>query len=238
VNVPRDDQQQPSQEWTLGLLSADSKGYLSYMTPRRRSLFALLAILIAVPKVYADSDGYYCSAPGYLAVEFRAFSTPGLNGEHVLKILRFDEATGPRWTGEVSFEDFQPHALVCASNGEITAEGVADHGRGLVTYSVKVDDKGTPSIISVKSDPKYGFVPREGLPNLGLRSSPGTAPLVSISKAHQFQLRFINVADRRQNKVILHDKKTVLEERDQNGIVVRSFVVFEGTSIESTPQLD
>jgi hypothetical protein len=33
--------------------------------------------------------------------------------------------------------------------------------------------------------------------------------------------------------MILHDKKTVLEERDQIGNVVRSFVVFEGTSIET-----
>jgi hypothetical protein len=156
-----------------------------------------------------------------------------LSGEHVLKILRFDESTGPRWTGEVFFEDFQPHALVCSSNGDILAEGVADHGRGLVTYSVKVDDTGMPGIISVKSDPKFVFVPRDGPPNLGLWTRPGTAPLVSVSKTHLFQLRFINVSDRRQNKMILHDKKTVLEERDQIGNVVRSFVVFEGTSIET-----
>jgi hypothetical protein len=204
------------------------------MISRRRSyFFVVLATLMIVPNVYADSDGYYCTSSGYVAVEFRSFSTPGLNADHVLRILRFDETAGIRWTGQVSMEDFQPHAMACNVNGDITIEGVADHGRGLVTYSVKMDDKGVPSLASVKSDPNYVFVPRDGPANLGLWQNPGTAHLVSTSTTNKFQLRFRNVADRRQDRTILHDKRTVLEELDPNGVAVRTFVVFEGTSIET-----
>lgn len=82
----------------------------------RRSLLLLLLVAgTSVQTAYADSDGYFCTGPGYLAAEFRAFSTRGLSGVHVLKIFRFDEALGPRLTGELAVEEFQTHTLTCAS---------------------------------------------------------------------------------------------------------------------------
>src|SRR4029450_8332455 len=81
----------------------------------RSLLIAIFPIVLAVHPAYADSDGYYCVGPGYLAVEFRSFSTPSINGPHVLKILHFDEEQGPRWTGEVLVEDFQTHVLTCGA---------------------------------------------------------------------------------------------------------------------------
>src|SRR5262252_326529 len=104
--------------------------------------FATVILLLAAAALplYADSDGYYCAAPGYLAVEFRSFSTPSTNA-HVLKILRFDDELGPRWSGEIVAEDFQTHLLTCGAKG-IVFEGVGESRRGLVTYVVEFDSTG------------------------------------------------------------------------------------------------
>jgi hypothetical protein len=206
------------------------------MSPRKNLTRSLLLVLIvagiAVPTAYADSDGYFCSGPGYLAVEFRAFSTRGLSGEHVLKILRFDDALGPRWIGEVVVEEFQTHTLNCAPDA-ITFEGVGERGRGLVTYLVKLDEKGVPRIVSQSSNPQYVFVAKEGPPNLGNWARQGITPLQSAVGAHRFQLRFTEAPARREGRTIFHDKRTVIEEVEEGGRVVRSLILHEGTSIET-----
>jgi hypothetical protein len=176
-------------------------------------------------------DGYYCVGPGYLAVEFRSFSTPSINGPHVLKILHFDEELGPRWTGEVVAEDFQTHVLICGTT-RIIFEGVSDSRRGLVSYVVELDSSGWPRIMSVSNDPSYVFVPRTGPANLGFWARPGITLLPSANKEHHFQLRMTQ-SSRRQDRVILHDKRTVIEELDASGQVFRSLQLTEGTRIET-----
>ena len=197
----------------------------------RSLLTAMFLIGVAVLPTYADSDGHYCVGPGYLAVEFRAFSTPSINGPHVLKILRFDEELGPRWAGEVVVEDFQTHVLTCGMN-RIVFEGVGDTRRGLVSYVVEFDSTGWPRIMSVSNDPSYVFVPRNGPPNLGLWARPGVTSLPSASKAHHFQLRVTESAHR-QDRAILHDKRTIIEELDASGQILRSVQLTEGTQIET-----
>lgn len=182
---------------------------------------------------FADSDGYYCTAPGYLAAEFRKFSTPEIKNPHVLKIVTFAEGLDPRWSGEVSLEDFQTHKLICTPNGGIMIEGVADHGRGLVTYEIKIDFQGLPSIQSVKSDPNYVFQAKDGPPNLALAAPTGTVPLTAASGTQRFQLRFIRGAFRREGDMRLQDRQTLLEQLDEHGTVIRSLVIFHGTDIET-----
>src|SRR2546427_6645168 len=117
-----------------------------------RGLFLALVITLAtaLPAV-ADSDGYYCVGPDYLAMEFRSFSTPGLAGPHVVKILHFDQDAGPRWAGEVIVEDFQPHRMVCEPL-TILLEGAGNGGRGWVIYTVAFGATGGPGIASVRND--------------------------------------------------------------------------------------
>lgn len=74
-------------------------------------VFTKLAVLPGVAR--ADSDGYFCTAKGYLAVEFRSFSTPGLAAKHVQKIIRFGKNRGVHWVGEISLPDFQSHYMRC-----------------------------------------------------------------------------------------------------------------------------
>jgi hypothetical protein len=197
----------------------------------RTLLTAIFLIVLAVLPAYADSDGYYCVGPDYLAVEFRSFSTPSISGPHVLKLLHFDEELGPRWTGEVVAEDFQTHVLTCGT-ARIVFEGVGDSRRGLVSYVVEFDSTGWPQIRSVSNDPSYVFVPRNGPANLGLWARPGITPLPSVSKEHHFQLRVTESAHRK-DRAILHDKRTVIEELDSAGQLFRSLQITEGTQMET-----
>src|SRR5215469_12312918 len=142
----------------------------------RRLPTAMFLIAVLVLPAYADSDGSYCVGPGYLAVEFRSFSTSSITGPHVLKILRFDEELGPRWAGEVLVEDFQTHVLTCGTT-RIVFEGVGDSRRGLLSYVVEFDSSGWPRITSVSNDPSYVFVPKDGPAELGLWAIPGVTPL-------------------------------------------------------------
>src|SRR5437867_8461473 len=113
-------------------------------------LALVIAVVIALPAV-ADSDGYYCVGPDYLAMEFRSFSTPGLAGPHVVKILHFEQAGDPRWAGEVIVEDFQPHRMVCEMQ-TVLLEGAGNRGRGWVYYTVALGATGGPGIASVRND--------------------------------------------------------------------------------------
>jgi hypothetical protein len=62
-------------------------------------------------------------------MEFRSFNTPGLAGPHVVKILHFEQAGDPRWSGEVIVEYFQPHRMVCQPQ-TVQLEGAGNGGRG------------------------------------------------------------------------------------------------------------
>jgi len=198
-----------------------------------RSVFLAFALMVAARPVYADSDGYYCVGPGYLAVEFRSFNTPGENAKHVLKIVRFDDVKGPRWTGEVAIEQFQTHTLTCNVDG-IVFQGAGGLARGLVSYVVQVDSNGVPRIVSHTSDPAHSFdrIPPEPS-SLGNWAKPRLTPLPSPGGTHRFQLQVTETTRRPSRGLIRHEMKTVLEELDQSDRVVRSLLLNKGNRDET-----
>jgi len=198
----------------------------------RSVLIGFVLMVAAARPGYADSDGYYCAGSGYLAAEFRSFNTPAGSGAHVLKIVKFDEVLGPRWTGEVIVEQFQTHTLTCNADG-ITFQGAGGLGRGLVSYVVQLDNNGAPRIASHTNDPAHSFdrVPPEPS-NLGNWAKPGVTPLITAGTGHRFQLR-VTETTRRNQSVIRHEMKTVLEEVNQSGRVLRSLLLNKGSRDET-----
>jgi hypothetical protein len=189
-------------------------------------------VTVFARKALADSDGYFCIGAGFIAVEFRAFSTPGLNGPHVLKIARYDPERGPRWAGEVMVEEFQTHTLTCGAK-TILFEGAGERGRGLVSYIIQLDSAGPPRIVSHTSDPSYKFrtFPR-GPDNIGNLAQPGMMELPSRGGYPRFHLRVTNVS-RRVESGVQHDMQSVLEEIDALGRVGRSLAIYKGGRYES-----
>jgi hypothetical protein len=196
---------------------------------RRIFLGLLLTLPTALP-LAADSDGYYCVGPNYVAMEFRSFNTPGLAGPHVLRVLRFEEGQGARWSGEVIVENFQTHTLICDPTS-IIFEGAGDPGERWVSYSVALDLAGAPRIAShTNNAPPF---PAKEPPNLGTWARPGVIPLPLERLSSHFQLRITEMSSRDGNQ-IRHAKRTVLEEMDDRGRVIRSLPISEGTLYEST----
>lgn len=74
-----------------------------------RSPFHLIVALIPAAAA-ADSDGYFCSAPGFIAFDSFIPGEPG----RLIKIVRFDAASGIQPEEEIRIsDDFQTHGMVC-----------------------------------------------------------------------------------------------------------------------------
>jgi hypothetical protein len=176
----------------------------------------------------ADSDGYFCSARGYLAYELRSFHSPGLSGEHVLRVLRLGK-DGITEGGEVLLEDFQVHELMCGSD----LVEIAGWEKGYIKYIVRIEN-GRLRIAEHMSDPtrthdssKEGPEPR----NLGEWSRPGVTTLESDDPHHKYQL-IITHKERPANGALEHHRKTELVQVDAQGNVSQRLLLFEGTFTE------
>ncbi len=189
--------------------------------------------LVAGRVARADSDGYACIGPDYVAIEFRAFNTKGITGPHVVRIARFDATGGPRWAGEVVLEEFQTHSFACGAR-TILIDGAGEGGRGLVSYTIHIDSTGSARIALQTSDPQYGFrqFPADPI-NLGNWARPGIIQLPSRGTYPKFQLHVTEATVRVDATAMMHNMKTVLEEVDASGALHRSLTMSEGGRLET-----
>jgi hypothetical protein len=81
------------------------------MTKRLPARCVLALIVTCIPSAAAaDSDGYFCSAPGVIAFDNFIPGEPG----RLIKIVRFDAASGIEPEEEIRIDDdFQTHGMVC-----------------------------------------------------------------------------------------------------------------------------
>ena len=73
-------------------------------------LFACLAMLAPVRSATADSDGYYCAGPNYLAYEM-SFSR--FRSAHYLFVIRLGDSVGIGESDSLLLPDFQVHGMRC-----------------------------------------------------------------------------------------------------------------------------
>jgi len=75
-----------------------------------RCLLFTLTVTLIPSAVAADSDGYFCSAPGLIAFDSFIPGEPG----RLIKIVRFDAASGIQPEEEIKIsDDIQTHDMVC-----------------------------------------------------------------------------------------------------------------------------
>jgi len=82
------------------------------------------------------------------------------------------------------------------------------------------------------ANPAHVFVPADEPPDLGNWARPGVIPLRLSSISRHFQL-CITDSSFREGRQIRHNKRTVLEEMDDSGRVLRSMPITECTQYES-----
>ncbi len=196
-------------------------------TTRRRiagAVVALAPLLVVAQNARADSDGYYCTGTGYLAYQLRAALTPGVSGQHVLRIVRFG-SDGIHVAGEVSLPDFQPHKLVCGDS-QVRIGGWM--GRP-VEYVVDIVE--SPKIAYEVSDPGQAMV-GSALANLGAWARAGTVRLMAADRNDTYRIATELVTEPGGGG-LLHRITTVIERLNEDGEVVDSLELYRGTREES-----
>jgi len=185
-----------------------------------RTLAVLAALVVLRPAAaVADSDGYYCAGPGYLAYEMRFSQGSG----HRLYVVRFSRAEGIRPPMEVPLDDFQVQRMTCG------ADEVALVGGGR-RYVVTLSASGVPRVTAASAE----RVPPGPLANLGHWAAPEIVDLPSDGRPGEFQLAIARIS--RQTPVgVEHLTFTSLIRRAESpeAPLLESVRLFEGVFLET-----
>lgn len=80
-----------------------------YIAAFAMTLLGMFFLIILSTSAHADSDGYFCAGPDYLAYQF-AFSHGG--SQHVLTVVSLRDGKA----GSVVLPFFQPHGMLCTTS--------------------------------------------------------------------------------------------------------------------------
>ena len=101
-----------------------------------RVLIVAFVALSCVPGVaYADSDGYYCAGPGYLAYQFGM--APKSVAPHRLHVISLRGPQGIPEPAVIELPQFQVHGMLCG-------EGWIDVASFTAVYRVTLDKNDRP----------------------------------------------------------------------------------------------
>lgn len=203
------------------------------MKPGLRTIGAALGVcaLIWPAGLSADSDGYYCTGSGYLALQLRSWNT---GGPHLLQVIRFGGGE-IREAGRVELPDFQPQAIRCDGDQVRIIRWTSHY----IEYVIDVS--GEPQLVETIEDPDLAFSPDlfdDEMSNLGDWAVPGSIELPSKDPGHEYRLRIT----RHSTPVsggLEHHTRTVLIAVDVSGAVAASgetvseLLLYEGTFFES-----
>jgi hypothetical protein len=181
----------------------------------------LLATLVPA---LADSDGYYCTGPGFVAYQFNNISvaTEG----HVLTVIRVGTESGIAEPLTITLPSFQVHGMKC------NHESVELRGWSTV-HLVEFSDSGDLRIGPVIEIPPETRLQGFGSENLGDWSRSATVPIESTDPEQTYELVVRKREENMQPAGVLHHTTTELVRRAHNGQVVERRLLYEGTFEET-----
>ena len=194
----------------------------------KKLTFVVLSLLIfCVSDVYADSDGYYCAGPGYVAYQFRAMSWFTM-GRHIVRVVKLSDGKAI-WAGDAVLKDFQPHLMRCGAD-HVTVGG---YDRGWVEYDIDISR--SPSVRAERSDPNRKFKPGEHAPlqNLGNWSRATTVTLPPAKNDGFVYLIEITVTQDPTNRRCTERVSTLVATRPETPKGAQYLVLYKGRSCES-----
>lgn len=199
----------------------------------RSVLIALCAVLAVPAAALADSDGYYCVGPDYLAYQFGLGALP--IASHRLSIVRLTSAGILADTVRFDLPQFQVHGMICdARTIRIAAYDAI--------YTVQLDEARRPTSFT-KSAAIGSAVPIEmvraqrNLAGLGYSfdyrdwGKTVRRALLTGPDAHAFVLEF--VPDSVKPTHCTTQVTTTVLELDATGRVLRSRRVFRGPAYKA-----
>jgi hypothetical protein len=187
----------------------------------------LLAIAVLIGPLglgvaYADSDGYYCVGPGYLAYQFGM--APRSSAPHRLHVLGTRAAAGITEPVVLELPQFQVHGLRCG-------DGWIEVASFTAIYRVMLDKQQRPGRYEIKQFATGQKLPPEFYPqrNLGMLSSArGKTERVSLAVRDGGGQVFLEMSgvDVPSEKCRV-DLKSRVVETDRNGREVRERVLYQ-----------
>ena len=184
---------------------------------------------LGVGAAMADSDGYYCTGPGYLAYQF-GFAAPPV-GLHRLHIIRFGGAAGVQAPIVFDLPQFQVHGIRCGDRSVRLAAYDA-------IYTVVMDDMNRPVRYETTPWVDKGHVPPEFVgqfANLGGWSrAAGTlktdrVPLGTVDRGGQYYLEIQGTEIAYERCASMVTARVI--RTDRNGREVQQLEIFRGRGV-------
>jgi hypothetical protein len=192
--------------------------------------FALLSfLLLSASSVLADSDGYFCTAEGYLAYELREWSVP--DKKHVLCIIRVGGHRGIEDPFTLVLGDFQLHGMKCNPQEILISSWDS-------TYVVALPANAPPVIKSVLLH-QPGQIPQDRALAESItdsrRSSVVGIPVNRPGNTYELQIVHVEEDHTTAGKggLIKHHTTSKLVEKDRAGKILHEKLIHAGTSDET-----
>ena len=140
------------------------------------------ALLLFPSLALANSDGYYCIGPGFVAYEV---SLSGATSGHWLHVVHVSAAKGIVRRPPIALPEFQVHGMTCRDNGVDLDGWTARH-----SVSLHQDGRATLTSTAVESSPKgahqqnLGWLARPGVTDVGSDGFHGEFQLVIAEAIH------------------------------------------------------
>ena len=168
---------------------------------RIRACLGFLAMVCVAAPAWADSDGYYCLGPGYLAYELQ--TSMGV-AEHELRLMRV--GTGIADSITVPLPPFQVHGMHCTEHRVLISGFDRHYAVDLARTPPRLDETGARAS-------------SEAARNLGHWSQAGVVDIEASDPDHRYHL-VITKADRRiggaSGGVIEHVTTTAIWQRTRD----------------------
>ena len=180
-----------------------------------------LFLWLAAGTARADSDGYYCVGPGYLAYQFGG-AGPSLKPHH-LHVLRVGGAAGIGAPMLFDLAQFQVHGMECGARSIRIAAFDRVYEIALDTRDLTVVPLATPGRRPA------GFAALQ--PNLGELSKPVSTrrtERVFLANASNGDGIFLEIAGRPTAERCLTEIVTRVVQRDAAGVEVTDRPIFKG----------
>ncbi len=175
----------------------------------------------------ADSDGYFCGGPGYLAYQFSGLSIPGQ--DHTLFVLELDPERGISAPRQFALEPFQVHGMRCLDD----AVDLLAWDR---IYRIDLAPQDHPRIDQVEPQPEDSIFPDFTSENLGRWAFANrTIPLKTAAGRFSFELVIEQQTDavgQSGSGMIQHQIRSYLRQNTAKG-TVREQEIFAGNREES-----
>ena len=157
--------------------------------------------------------------------ELRSFHTPGLEGVHVSRIVRFGPDRGIYAAGEVMMQDFQVHEMTCKQD----RVEIAGWDKGYLQNIVDVAAPDQPRILEhTQDDPERQYESsREGpAPGELGRSQPGVVRLESADPEYKYQL-VLSRSEIRIKGGVENYRKAELVQTDPGGRISLGVLLYQ-----------